>query len=131
MVHRIGRRLTLSTVANKVRVIKNCDRLPPMTETVTATKVVPLHDLVVIEPHRTPETTESGIVLPEIARHKSQHGTILAVGPGLVTEEGDFVPMVVQEGDEVVFPRWSGSEIDLDGEEVIIIHESDILGVIR
>ena len=102
-----------------------------MTETTAATKVVPLHDLVVIEPHKTPEVSEGGVILPDVARHKSQHGTVKAVGPGLQTEEGDFVAMVVQEGDEVVFPRWSGSEIELDGEEVLILHESDILGIIR
>ena len=90
-------------------------------------KLQPLGDRVVIKPSPKEEITKSGIVLPDTAKEKPQDGLIVAVGPGRTTDEGKLIPMAVKAGDVVVYSKYAGSEIKLDGEEYIIVRENDIL----
>ncbi len=90
-------------------------------------KLQPLGDRVVIRPVPKEEVTKSGIVLPDTAKEKPQEGEIIAVGPGRVTEDGKRIPLDVKEKDIVVYSKYAGTEFKLDGEELIILRESDIL----
>ena len=100
------------------------------TATASATKLRPLGDRVVIQPTAREEMTKSGIVLPDTAKEKPQRGKVLAVGPGKLLDSGERAPIGVAEGDEVLFGKYSGTEIKLDGEEIKILRESDILAKI-
>ncbi len=91
----------------------------------------PLGDRVVIEPLEQDEVTPGGIVLPETAKEKPQRGKILAAGPGARDEEGKRVPMEVKVGDTVLFAKYAGTEVKLDSKKVLIIKESDILGIVK
>jgi chaperonin GroES len=91
----------------------------------------PLGDRVVIEPLEQDEVTPGGIVLPETAKEKPQRGKILAAGPGARDEEGKRVPMEVKVGDTVLFAKYAGTEVKLDSKKVLIIKESDILGIVE
>jgi len=90
-------------------------------------KIRPLEDRVVVEPMEAEERTAGGIVLPDTAKEKPQRGKILAVGPGKLLDSGERAAMSVAVGDEVIFGKYGGSEIEVDGEEVKILRESDIL----
>jgi chaperonin GroES len=92
-------------------------------------KLKPLADRVVVEPIEQEEITAGGIVLPETAKEKPQKGTVLAVGPGK-TESGALVEMTVKEGDQVLFAKYAGTEIKLDGKKVLILRESDLLAIL-
>lgn len=92
--------------------------------------IKPLGNRVVVEPIEQEETTAGGIVLPETAKEKPQKGTILAVGPGERDEDGKRIPMDVKEGDKVLFAKYSGTEIKLDGKKLLILRESDILAIL-
>jgi len=87
----------------------------------------PLGDRLIVEVLEEEETTFSGIVLPDTAREKPQRGKVLAVGPGSRDEEGKYVPMDVEEGDEVIFSKYGGTEIKIGVDEVLILRESDVL----
>jgi chaperonin GroES len=87
----------------------------------------PLDDRVVVEPLEAEETTAGGIVLPENAKEKPQRGTVVAVGPGRLLDSGDRGDLSVSVGDEVIFGKYGGTEIEVDGTEVKILRESDIL----
>jgi|SRR5689334_19566520 chaperonin GroES len=87
----------------------------------------PLGDRLIVEVLEEEETTSSGIVLPDTAREKPQRGKVLAVGPGSRDEDGKHVPMEVDEGDEVIFSKYGGTEIKLGVDEVLILRESDVL----
>ena len=87
----------------------------------------PLDDRVVVEPLQAEETTAGGIVLPENAKEKPQRGTVVAVGPGRLLDSGDRGDLSVNVGDEVIFGKYGGTEIEVDGAEVKILRESDIL----
>ena len=93
-------------------------------------KVKPLADRVIVKPIEVEEKTKSGIVLPDTAKEKPQEGEIVAVGPGRY-EDGKLIPMNVKQGDRVLFAKYAGTEIKLDGEEYLIMRESDILGIIE
>jgi len=93
-------------------------------------KVKPLADRVIVKPIEAEEKTKSGIVLPDTAKEKPQEGEVVAVGPGRY-EDGKLVPMNVKQGDRVLFAKYAGTEIKLDGEEYLIMRESDILGIIE
>jgi chaperonin GroES len=93
-------------------------------------KLKPLGDRVVVKPIEQEEMTAGGIVLPETAKEKPQRGTIAAVGPGNV-EDGKRVAMDVKEGDTVLFAKYAGTEIKIEGEKVLILRESDILAIIE
>ncbi|MFO7310427.1 MAG: co-chaperone GroES [Bacillota bacterium] len=92
-------------------------------------KLVPLGDRVVVKPIEQEEKTKGGIVLPDTAKEKPQEGEVLAVGSGRLLENGQRVPLEVKVGDRVVFSKYGGTEIKLDGETYIILRESDILAI--
>lgn len=97
-----------------------------------AVKIRPLGDRVVVEPVEQEEKTPSGIILPETAKEKPQEGKVLAVGPGRRDDKGERVPMDVKEGDRVLFAKYAGTEVKLEGDKkVLILKESDILAVIE
>lgn len=87
----------------------------------------PLDDRVIVEPESAEETTAGGIVLPDAAREKPQRGTVVAVGPGRLLESGDRCAVSVQKGDKVLYGKYGGTDIEIDGVEVKILRESDIL----
>ena len=91
----------------------------------------PLGNRLVVEPIEQEEVTASGIVLPETAKEKPQKGTVLAVGPGDRDEDGDRIPMDVKEGDTVLFAKYSGTEIKMDGKKLLILRKSDILAILQ
>jgi chaperonin GroES len=90
-------------------------------------KIEPLGDRVVIKPTPKEEVSKGGIVLPDTAKEKPQEGKIIAVGPGRLTEDGKRIAMDVKKGDKVIYSKYAGTEFKLDGEEVIIMREGDIL----
>src|SRR5213595_2404217 len=90
----------------------------------------PLHDRVVIRRVESEEKTTGGIIIPDTAKEKPMEGEVVAAGPGARGEDGKLQPMDVRTGDRVLFGKWSGTEVKLDGEELIIMKESDIMGVI-
>ena len=96
-----------------------------------AVKLRPLHDRVVVEPAEREEKTESGLFLPETAKEKPQRGVVVAVGPGKRDEDGKAIALDVSEGDHVLFAKFAGTEVKLNGKDVLILKESDILGVVE
>ena len=90
----------------------------------------PLHDRVLIRRVESEEKTVGGIIIPDTAKEKPMEGQVVAAGPGARGEDGKLQPMDVRTGDRVLFGKWSGTEVKLDGEELIIMKESDIMGVI-
>jgi chaperonin GroES len=97
----------------------------------TAIKFKPLGGRVLVEPIEQEEMTAGGIILPETAKEKPQEGMILAVGPGERDEEGKRIAMDVKVGDKVLFAKYSGTEIKMDGKKMLIMRESDLLGVVE
>ena len=91
----------------------------------------PLHDRVVVRRLDAEEKTAGGIIIPDTAKEKPQEGEIIAAGPGARNEKGELVPLDVKAGDRVLFGKWSGTEVKIDGEELLIMKESDILGVLE
>ena len=90
----------------------------------------PLHDRVVVRRLESEEKTKGGIIIPDTAKEKPQEGEIVAVGPGGRDEAGKLIPIEVKTGDRVLFGKWSGTEVKIDGEELLIMKESDIMGVL-
>jgi chaperonin GroES len=95
------------------------------------TKIRPLHDRVIVKRIEETEKTKGGIIIPDTAKEKPQEGKVVSVGPGRRLEEGKVIPLDVKAGDKILFGKYSGSEIKLDGEEHLILREDDILGVIE
>jgi chaperonin GroES len=93
-------------------------------------KIRPLHDYVIIKRVEEQETVRGGIIIPDSAKEKQQEGEVMAVGAGKRLENGTLIPIEVKVGDRVLFGKYSGSEIKLEGEELLMVHESEILGVI-
>ena len=93
-------------------------------------KFRPLHDRVVVKPTEQENKTAGGIIIPDTAKEKPQEGEVVAVGPGGRDEAGKLIPIDVKTGDKVLFGKWSGTEVKLDGEELLIMKESDIMGVL-
>jgi chaperonin GroES len=91
----------------------------------------PLHDRVVVRRVEAEEKTAGGIIIPDTAKEKPMEGEVVAVGPGARGEDGKIQPLDVKSGDRVLFGKWSGTEVKLDGEDLIIMKESDIMGVIE
>ena len=91
----------------------------------------PLHDRIVVKRIEADEKTKGGIIIPDTAKEKPQEGEVIAVGPGGRDEGGKLVPLDVKAGDRILFGKWSGTEIKLDGEELLIMKESDVMGVIE
>ena len=94
-------------------------------------KFRPLHDRVVVRRIEEDTKTAGGIIIPDTAKEKPMQGEIIAAGPGARDESGKLVPLDVKKGDKVLFGKWSGTEVKIDGEELLIMKESDILGVIE
>ena len=90
----------------------------------------PLHDRVVVKRVDSEEKTKGGIIIPDTAKEKPQEGEVVAVGPGARDESGKLVPLDVKAGDRVLFGKWSGTEVKVDGQDLLIMKESDILGVV-
>ena len=91
----------------------------------------PLHDRVVVRRLESEEKTKGGIIIPDTAKEKPQEGEIIAVGPGGRDENGKLTPLDVKAGDKVLFGKWSGTEVKLNGEDLLIMKESDILGIVE
>ena len=94
-------------------------------------KFRPLHDRVVVRRLAQEEKSAGGIIIPDTAKEKPQEGEIIAAGPGARDESGKLVPLDVKAGDRVLFGKWSGTEVKIDGEELLIMKESDIMGVVE
>jgi chaperonin GroES len=91
----------------------------------------PLHDRVVVKRIEAEQKTAGGIIIPDTAKEKPQEGEVVAVGPGARDESGKLVPLDVKAGDRVLFGKWSGTEVKIDGQDLLIMKENDILGVIE
>ena len=101
------------------------------TATVSATKLRPLGDRVVVKPLQREEMTKSGIVLPDTAKEKPQEGKIVAAGPGAVLEDGKRGTMDVKEGDKVLYAKYAGTEFKIEGDELLIVSQKDILAIVE
>ena len=94
-------------------------------------KFRPLHDRVVVRRIESEDRTAGGIIIPDTAKEKPQEGEIIAVGPGARDETGKIVPLDVKKGDRILFGKWSGTEVKIDGQEYLIMKESDIMGIVE
>ena len=94
-------------------------------------KFRPLHDRVVVRRIEADEKTKGGIIIPDTAKEKPQEGEVIAAGPGARDEGGKIVPLDVKAGDRILFGKWSGTEVRIDGEDLLIMKESDIMGVVE
>jgi chaperonin GroES len=94
-------------------------------------KFRPLHDRVVVRRIEADEKTKGGIIIPDTAKEKPQEGEVIAAGPGARDESGKIVPLDVKAGDRILFGKWSGTEVRIDGEDLLIMKESDIMGVVE
>jgi chaperonin GroES len=95
-----------------------------------ATKFTPLHDRILVRRVEEAETTRGGIIIPDSAKDKPQEGEVISAGKGKISEEGKVRPLDVKEGDRILFGKYSGTEIKLDGEDFIIMREEEVLGII-
>jgi len=95
-----------------------------------ALNIKPLGDRILVEPAEEKEVKKGGIIIPDTAKEKPQEGEIIAVGPGGRDEAGKLTPLDVKKGDKVLFGKWSGTEVKIDGQELLIMKESDIMGVV-
>ena len=93
--------------------------------------IKPLEDRILVQPLDAEQTTASGLVIPDTAKEKPQEGKVVAVGPGRRDKDGKLIPLDVKAGDRVLFAKWAGTELKIDGEELMIMKEDDILGVIE
>ena len=99
--------------------------------TLTKVNIQPLGDRVLVKPIEQKESKRSGIIIPDTAKEKPQEGLVIATGNGKTTEEGKVLPMDVKAGDKILYGKYSGSETKLDGEEYLIMHQDDILGILK
>ena len=91
----------------------------------------PLHDRVVVKRIEGEEKTKGGIIIPDTAKEKPQEGEVVAVGPGARDESGKLIPLDLKAGDRILFGKWSGTEVKIDGQELLVMKESDVMGVIE
>ena len=122
--HQLSDRLVPQRAATSDR------RRRPIPEKDCKMKFRPLHDRVVLRRLTPEEKTAGGIIVPETAKEKPVEGEVIAVGPGVPDRQGVIVKLEVKDGDHVLFGKWSGTEVKIDGEELLIIKESDLLGII-
>ena len=103
-----------------------------MTEaTLTKVKIQPLGDRVLVKPVEKTETKRGGIIIPDTAKEKPQEGLVVACGKGKTTEDGKILPMDVKAGDKILYGKYSGSELKLDDQEYLIMHQDDVLGILK
>src|SRR5438105_9179572 len=95
-----------------------------------ATKFTPLHDGILVRRVEEAETTRGGIIIPDTAKDKPQEGEVIAVGKGKISEEGKVRPLDVKEGDRILFGKYAGTEIKIDGEDFVIMREEEVLGIL-
>lgn len=117
--------------ATKARPGRASSSTAPAVTAPTTKKLRPLGDRVVVRPSRTDEMTKSGIVIPDTAKEKPQEGSILAVGPGRILDDGKREPIDVKVGQKVLYAKYAGTEFKLDGEDLLIISHKDILAVVE
>ena len=91
----------------------------------------PLHDRIVVRRVEAEERTKGGIIIPDTAKEKPQEGEVLAVGPGARDDAGQIIPLDVKAGDRILFGKWSGTEISLDGDDLLIMKEADVMGILE
>ena len=91
----------------------------------------PLHDRVLVEPLEAEEQTAGGIIIPDTAKEKPMKGRVIAAGPGVRGEDGKLQPLDVKKGDQILYGKWSGTEVKLNGDDLLIMKESDIMGIIE
>src|SRR3712207_5769245 len=91
----------------------------------------PLHDRVLVRRVAAEEKTAGGVIVPDTAKEKPQEGEVIAVGPGTLNERGELRPLDVRAGDRILFGKWSGTEVRLEGEELLIMKESDVMGILE
>ena len=96
-----------------------------------STKFKPLHDRILIRPIEGGERTAGGIIIPDTAKEKPMEGEVIAVGEGARNAEGELMPLTVKTGDRVLFGKWSGTEVKIDGEDLLIMKEDDIMGIVE
>jgi chaperonin GroES len=101
-----------------------------VTKTNTLKGIKPLEDRILVRPEEGEETTASGIVIPDTAKEKPQEGTVLAVGPGKRSDAGELVPIDVSEGDRVIYSKYGGTEITVEGEDLLILSSRDVLAIL-
>jgi chaperonin GroES len=101
------------------------------TATASTTKLRPLGDRVVIQPTAREEMTKSGIVLPDTAKEKPQEGTVIAAGPGRILDDGKREAMDIKKGDKVLYAKYAGTEFKVDGDELLIVSQKDILAIVE
>ena len=99
--------------------------------TLTKVKIQPLGDRVLVQPIEAKEMKRSGIIIPDSAKEKQQEGLVVATGKGKTTDDGKVLPMDVKAGDKILYGKYSGNEIKLDGEDYLIMHQDDILGILK
>jgi len=102
-----------------------------VTPTATKVDLKPLGDRLVVESVEQAQTTTGGVILPDTAKEKPQEGMVLAVGPGRKTDKGDVIPIELKAGDRIIYSKYSGSEIKLEGKEYLIISEKDVLAIVN
>src|ERR687894_639067 len=100
------------------------------TVTKSSTGIKPLEDRILVRPEEGEETTASGIVIPDTAKEKPQEGTVLAVGPGKRSDAGELIPVDVKEGDRVIYSKYGGTEIKVEGEDLLILSARDVLAIL-
>ena len=99
--------------------------------TLTKVKIQPLGDRVLVKPVEQKETKRGGIIIPDTAKEKPQEGLVVATGKGKTTEDGKLLPMDVKAGDKILYGKYSGSELKLDDQEYLIMHQDDVLGILK
>ncbi len=106
--------------------------MPTATATATATQTfTPLHDRILVRRIEESETTRGGIIIPDTAKEKPQEGEVISVGKGKSNDEGKVFPLDVKKGDRILFGKYSGTEIKIDGEEFLIMREEEVLGILK
>ena len=101
-----------------------------VTKTNSITNIKPLEDRILVRPEEGEETTASGIVIPDTAKEEPQEGTVLAVGPGKRSDAGELIPVDVKDGDRVIYSKYGGTEIKVEGEDLLILSSRDVLAIV-
>jgi len=124
-----GTEVAISIAKQKRALPKKLKPKPKLTGVIKMAKIQPLGDRVLVQAEPAEEKTSSGIIIPDTAKEKPQQGTVIAVGAGKV-ENGNKIEMSVKKGDKVLYGKYAGTEVTLDGEEYLIMRESDIMGIV-